>query len=205
MVTKAKANSVVSTAVRRGTDGAPTHIDFTVAGVGTTSLELARIHPSMRAHAELHGWVQRGADGAAKARDGKTFKSATPQQKFDGISRIVDHYNSGTSEWKLRAERPDASAQDAADTILALTRARRADGQPYARDVDEANAIVAKWATAKGVDRDAAIKAWLTTKTIASAVADIRAERARAAAAELDVDVDAMMEELEGGSGSKAE
>lgn len=191
---KPKTGATVSYRVaREGTT--PTHITFIVAGVGEIPFALASASDTCRTEAMVHGFVQRFADGAAKARDTKTGKPALPAEKFAGIKRIVDHYATGTDQWAMRGERVTRADQDAADTILAMTRAKRADGEPYARDVDHANAIVAAWAAKRGVDRGEAIKAWLTTKQVATIVADIRAERDRAAAANVEDDADSLMDE----------
>lgn len=188
---KAKANSVVTH--RIAPDGSS--ITFCVQNAGEATLVLANVSAACKARAQTHGFIQRCVDGAAKARNTANGQPASPADKLAGIARLVEHYNSGTDVWELKTERVTSAAQDAADTVLALTRATRADGTPFAKDVDAANAIVARWAAAKGVDREAAIKAWLTTKQVAAVVADIRAERARAAASLVECDVEALMEE----------
>jgi len=192
---KAKANSVVTHALAKGADGTVSGITFTVLGAGDCTLTLANVSAACKERAQWHGFIQRCADGAAKARNTANGQPASPADKLAGIARIVEHYNSGSAEWSLKTERVTSSAQDAADVILALTRATRVSGEPFAKDVDAANAIVARWAEAKGVDRDAAIKAWLTTKQVAACVADIRAARERAKADLVECGVEALMEE----------
>lgn len=56
-----------------------------------------------RAHAEWHGWEQRLRDAAAKPRDQKTGKSATPAEKFAAVRKLAEHYLAGAKEWNLRS------------------------------------------------------------------------------------------------------
>lgn len=74
-------------------------VKFAVKGAGDLVLDLAKVNSANRARAELHGFVQRISDAAAMARDSKTGASATPQQKFEAMKRLVEHYESGSEEW----------------------------------------------------------------------------------------------------------
>ena len=74
-------------------------VRFSVKGAGELTLDVAKVHAANRARAEMHGFVQRISDAAAMARDSKTGASATPQQKFDAMQRLVEHYMSGAEEW----------------------------------------------------------------------------------------------------------
>lgn len=67
-------------------------------------LDLSKVSLENRNRAMLHGFVQRVSDAAAMARDSKTGASATPQEKFEAMRRLVAHYQSGSVEWSpLRA------------------------------------------------------------------------------------------------------
>lgn len=74
-------------------------VKFSVKGAGELVLDVAQVHAANRAKAELHGFVQRISDAAAMARDSKTGASATPQQKFEAMKKLVEHYQSGSEEW----------------------------------------------------------------------------------------------------------
>lgn len=103
-------------------------VKFSVKGAGELALDVAKVHVANRARAELHGFVQRISDAAAMARDSKTGASATPQEKFEAMKRLVEHYQSGSEEWsparsvegvgRPRAENPQARLLKAALAIF---------------------------------------------------------------------------------------
>lgn len=95
MNTKAKSNSVITYAYDAETNA----ITYTVLGVGDLVLNLDQVSVKNRDYAAVHGFGQRIPDAAAIPRDTETGKSATPQEKFDAMAKLVTHYNSGTSEW----------------------------------------------------------------------------------------------------------
>lgn len=74
-------------------------IRFSVKDAGELVLDVAQVNAANRARAEMHGFVQRVSDAAAMARDSKTGASATPQQKYEAMKRLVEHYASGAEEW----------------------------------------------------------------------------------------------------------
>lgn len=112
---KAKSNSVITTKL----DGSL--IVFTVKGGkgfntikneledGELVLDLARLHGDISAKALVHGMVQRVADAAAIPRDTKTGKSASPQEKLEAMAELVNHYNSGSGDWRIGGKREGRS------------------------------------------------------------------------------------------------
>lgn len=99
MQTKAKSNSVVTHALTEtGT------ILINVLGAGTVEFDPKKAHEKNREWAEIHGWLQRLVDGAAKSRDPKTGKPASAEEKMGGIRRLVEHYESGADYWNLTRE-----------------------------------------------------------------------------------------------------
>lgn len=74
-------------------------IMFSVKGAGNLILNTREVSEANRNRAMLHGMVQRISDAAAMARDSKTGASATPQEKFEAMRRLVEHYQSGSGEW----------------------------------------------------------------------------------------------------------
>lgn len=96
MNTKAKSNSVITHSVDGDT------ITFTVLGVGSLQFNKTKASMENRGHSEDHGWTQRISDAAAIPRDPETGESATAEQKYEAMQRLVAHYESGTSEWSRR-------------------------------------------------------------------------------------------------------
>lgn len=74
-------------------------VRFSVKGAGELVLDVAKVHAANRARAEMHGFVQRISDAAAMARDSKTGASATPQEKYEAMKRLVEHYQGGSEDW----------------------------------------------------------------------------------------------------------
>lgn len=98
MNTKVKSNSVVSVELANG------KLQFTVVGTGTPLVfNHHAAAASLRERAELHGWKQRISDAAAIPRDTETGASATPAEKRAAMQRLIEHYESGTEEWSLKA------------------------------------------------------------------------------------------------------
>lgn len=151
MQTKPKANSVIT----HETDGRL--IRFNVAGAGTLVLDMEKVSPENRNRATIHGFVQRVSDGAAKTRDPVTFKAAPASDKFAAMKAIVDHLESGTSEWRLAgAERGPSGAKllaqalsakyptRSAEQIQSFVEARTAKQVRAMLDSEELREIVAK-------------------------------------------------------------
>lgn len=81
-----------------------TGVTFKVKEQGTLRVSFANLSGAVRDRALAHGIVQRVIDAAALSRDGKSGKSATPQEKFLAMKEIVDHLMSGTENWSLARE-----------------------------------------------------------------------------------------------------
>jgi len=187
MQTKAKSNSVVTTQLLENG-----HLQITVLGAGKLDFDPAKAHEDCRKRAEVHGWIQRLSDRAAKPRDTETGRPATPQDKYDAIAELVAHYMSGTGDWSMSGQGGGGKSI----TIEAIARLRGVD---YAT----AEEFVAKYASAKrkmpdgtemsfGGDTKAALAFLRDGKRVQEAIAAIRAERAPKA----KVDADEALEEL---------
>lgn len=74
-------------------------IMWQVKGAGNLVLDTRKLSEQNRLKAMLHGMVQRVSDAAAMARDPKTGASATAQEKFEAMKKLVEHYQSGSGEW----------------------------------------------------------------------------------------------------------
>lgn len=87
--------------VKRQEDG---RISISVIGAGSITFDPAKAHPANTAYAAFHGWKQRFVDAAAMSRDTETGKPASPQEKYEAIEALVEHYESGTEKWTRQAE-----------------------------------------------------------------------------------------------------
>jgi hypothetical protein len=94
MQTKAKANSVITHAMEGDV------ITFKVKDAGEVGLDLTKLHEAIVKRAAVHGMIQRISDAAAISRDAETGQSATPKEKLAAMSALIDHYHSGTEEWR---------------------------------------------------------------------------------------------------------
>lgn len=102
MQTKPKANSVITHSLN--TEGLHPVITFHVRGAGAITLDMDRLSADVVQRAAIHGMIQRISDAAAISRDEETGLPATPEEKLEAMSRLVAHYESGTSEWSRVAE-----------------------------------------------------------------------------------------------------
>jgi hypothetical protein len=176
MQTEKKRNSVVTHALVTNEAGEVTGITWNVLGAGSATLMLDKIHENNRAWAEIHGWIQRGSDGAAKSRDPETGRPATPADKLAGIQRVVDHYESGAEEWEMRG----GGGTGRSLTIEAIARVK---GVEY----EEAEAMVDRHAeTIHKGDRKAALANLRQAAAVMEAMDAIRKERAPKPKADAD-------------------
>lgn len=93
-------------------------ITFTVPGVEQKLvLNLTQVSDANKTYAMYHGFFQRIGDAAAMERAARGGKSATPQEKWDALAELVEHYNSGAESWS-----PKRSERIGSDELL-LARA----------------------------------------------------------------------------------
>jgi hypothetical protein len=93
---KLRANSVIATQWI----GNVFHVNVPEAGF-TKQFDITLASQACREQAERHGWEQRIRDAAAMSRDTTTGKSASPQDKFNAMAELIEHYESGAIEWRL--------------------------------------------------------------------------------------------------------
>lgn len=98
MQSKPKANSVITHEVNGDV------ILFHVAGAGTLTLDLSKVHADNVQRGAVHGFIQRVSDGAAMSRDPVTGKPATAADKAARMAAIIAHYESGAAEWSMRGQ-----------------------------------------------------------------------------------------------------
>lgn len=182
MQSKPKVNSIVT---HRLTEGGM--LLFTVRDAGSFVFNPFACHADIQHRAAIHGFIQRISDGAAIER-GENGAAATPNDKRARMERIAEHLASGTTEWNLRAA--GGAQTDAGLVILAMVRAA------IAPDADNANSLVLALMSKRTIDRRAALDVWASTAKVASALADIRAERAAKVAESANLDSDDLLDEL---------
>jgi hypothetical protein len=97
--TKPRAGSVISTAINLETQT----LTVSVRNVGDIRLRMADVSPNCATYAMLHGFKQRICDAGAMSRNPDTGAAATPEEKYEAMNRLAQHYASGAEEWNLRA------------------------------------------------------------------------------------------------------
>lgn len=106
MQTKRKSNSVITHQV------VGRLIEWTVYGAGGADangkptdaklmLDMSDLSEAVSRRAAIHGMIQRVSDAAAIGKFDKDGVQTTPQAKLERMSRLVEHYASGTEEWGL--------------------------------------------------------------------------------------------------------
>lgn len=105
MQSKPKSNSVI-TYEPLYDNGVCVGIRFRVRGQDKPlDMDMRKLHPTIWDRAAMHGMTQRVSDAAAMSRNPETGASATPQEKYDAMARLVAHYESGTDQWSVVRER----------------------------------------------------------------------------------------------------
>lgn len=160
----AKSNAIVTTSTAPNGD-----VTFNVIGAGSITLVRSAISAEVQAYAATHGLIQRVSDAAAIPRNTETGESATPQEKFDAISALVEHYNSGTTEWART--RGTGEPRESGLVLAAIMRVKSCDEA-------RARAGVEKIAAAQfGGDTKKALSHLASSQAVASAMLDIKRER----------------------------
>ncbi len=75
---------------------------------------------SCKEHAMLHGFSARIGDAAALSKDATNGYRVTEEMRRKEVLAMVAHYESGTSDWNMRAAGPRAASLN--PTILAIAQ-----------------------------------------------------------------------------------
>ena len=138
-------------------------ITFNVAGAGQMQLMVSKCPEDVLQRAMYHGFEQKVRDAGAIARNPKTGRSATPQEKFEAMNKVIEQLHAG--QWNVKA----TSAQ-------ALNRAALFEA------VAEVRGVLASVVEAKFRDRpDNVLKQFLEHRDIAAAYAKRTAKDSGAA------------------------
>jgi hypothetical protein len=95
MQSKPKSNSVVTHKWELG------KLVVNVLGAGKVVFDPSLASEENNEAARRHGWTQRIGDAAAKSKDPKTGKPASPAVKFEAVQTIVSYYEGGDVPWKM--------------------------------------------------------------------------------------------------------
>lgn len=170
METKAKSNSVITTEISSDL----MHITFKVKDAGELTLSLSKLNSAILDRARVHGLIQRISDAAAISRTAENGYHVSPQAKLDAMRALVEHYESGTSEWNrkraegagagysngllaqvLKMAYPEKSAERIAEYIKGLKASERVALLASETLKDYVEAVRAEAAKAIKVDADA--------------------------------------------------
>lgn len=186
-MSKVKSNSIVQFT--------PTHdgnILFKVLGAGERLFDRSKTSLEVRHAAELQGWATRIGNRAAIPRDLETGKSATPQEKFARMVQAIDHYESGTTDWRIGGS--TTGGGDNAGLVF------QAAMRVFECDVEACERRITKACAKREMTRDAYLKDLAKLPEIVRAIGDIKAERATAnkAANAADILADMMADDEDG-------
>lgn len=161
-------------------------------GIGKLVLHPDKVSAVNRARFIVHGMKQRVND--AMALDAGENGKVDPRAKFEEGQRMIEHLESGTDEWNMRASAASGPASYVTQALIAIKAYQGRD----VSDPDKANAFVREVAEAPklklGGEMGKARK-WLeaNSKVIREKIAEIHAAQAPA------VDADAELANLMGG------
>jgi len=182
MNAKPKSNSIITHTLFKDDRGLVLRMN--VLGAGYDDLIVDQLHGDIKAHAMVHGLVQRLSDAAALSRNPETGQPATPADKLAAVKARIAHYNSGTDQWAMK--RAAGGARDTGGVILQAIMAVRGWTDPAT-----ARERIEDLARAKGIEYRKFLNHLATSERVAAEIARIRA-------AQTDLDADELMDELEG-------
>lgn len=158
-------------------------------GIGELVLDPDKVSAVNRARFIVHGMKQRVNDAAAldAGADGKV----DPQAKYDEMKRMIEHLESGTDEWNLRASAAAGPASFVTQALVALGTYQGVD----VSDTEKANAFVKRVADLPKFKLNGEMgkaRKWLeaNSKIIREKIAELRA------AQEPSIDADEALAEL---------
>lgn len=169
-------------------------VTFEFRGAEPLVFHIDRCAESIRRRAALAGMAQvRLVDAAAVGREAPDGSIRTVAEmvalKREAIARLIEHYESGTEEWGLRVAGEGRGSGDGGLVIQGIIRV-------YGGDVAQAEATITRTMEKRGLERKAALALWASTDKVATAIADIKAERAKARAGVANVNSDDLLDEL---------
>ncbi len=178
MAQATERKSVITTTVSED----QTRITFHVKGAGELVLDLGKVNSAILTRARTHGFIQRVSDKAAIPCDTTTGKPATPGMKLEAMRAMVEHFESGASEWNIkRAEGAGRKPKDGLDPLVIA-----AVCEVTGKDETAVRAIIAAGAEAKQVKPAQYLGALAGAAKVKAVVERLREEQL--ASSELDGD-----------------
>jgi hypothetical protein len=188
MQTKPKANSII-THLLDVLLGRPI-ITFKFRGEDIGRLDTSKMSAECKERAMIHGLVQRIGDGGAVERQDKATGLIRTDAEMDDIKKarimaLIEHYNSGTTEWNLTRSSTGGGVDTSGLTIEAISRV-------YNWTVADTERKVDTLAEKKGIERKEMLRTYANIPDVASMIGTIKAERA----ARTGLDAVSMADEL---------
>lgn len=164
---KAKSNAVTQHAFQH--DG---NILFRVPNVGEAVLRVDQVSLENRHKAMLEGFVKRVVNMAAISRNTDTGASATPTEKWARMHAAIEHYNSGSTMWGMKAAEGSGLGDDGI-IVQALMRVKSVT-------IERVNELVEAMMVKHSLERKAVLANLRKSEPIIRMVAEIKAEHAAA-------------------------
>ena len=177
---KVRSNSVIGYVL----DETARTIEFTVAGAGSVTLHMDKVHAANVAHAAMFGMQQRIGDKGAIPRDVNTGLSATPLEKFNAIKGAVEFYEAGGSDWNMT--RTGVVKDTTPLTLQAIAAV-------YQTTVEKAKVHVQSIADKKGISLADYLKVLAKTETIGKEMLVIKAAMFKAGNVDADKELAGLM------------
>ena len=180
-----KVDNGVSTAKKRSNSVITTKLDgdgmiFSVIGQPDLVLETGKVSDHLRERAMFHGFKQRVSDAAAIPANPKTGKPASASEKWAAMKQIVDHLNSGASEWNAKRAEGGRDMSGLVMQALAVL---------WKLDVSAVENKLGQLAARQGMELKDVVKRFAGAADVIREVASIKAARA-------GVDSDELLDEL---------
>lgn len=101
---------VIDTVTRR--------VTFTFDGLEPVTFDATKVSGENQTYATLHGFAARIGDNAALTKTAENNFTVTESMRREAVLELVNHYESGTTDWNTRVRQPRAAPLNPA--ILAL-------------------------------------------------------------------------------------
>jgi hypothetical protein len=148
-------------------------ITFKVRDAGELVLDLGKVNAEILTRARTHGFIQRVSDKAAIPCDTTTGLPATPAMKLEAMRTMVEHFESGASEWNIKRVEGTRKPKDGLDPIVIA-----AVCEVTGKDESAIRAIIEAGAAAKQIKPVAFLSALAGAGKVRTVVERMRTEQA---------------------------
>lgn len=171
--TETTKTPTIAAEIARAEEGMPTSLTLKFSNGKSLTIRATQLSMAMEKEALYHGLKQKLVDAAAIARNPETGRSATVDDKFEAVREVYDRLLAGS--WNA----PREGGGSGSLLFKALCRVKSTQEPSAIRD----------WLAARSAEEKKALEA---NPTIAAAIAEIRAEQAKATG----IDSDALLDDL---------